>query len=210
MRLDFRSSSGAIRMTSFKHIVEFLESDDFKRELIAASKNFEILSEADLQVFVCRKLFELFSVTPMLRTKYRINAEPFCSELKFFPDVAIFRRRTRVPDQPAIAIELKEGHAFGDAVAHDCEKLRRYRKSIRVRRAYLIHVVHAGNENQFQKTLDSQKKGLKNIVGIPVVVQEHFPADEYKDWHQRRRKLAQAFGSRHKNPIKGQAAAAGR
>jgi hypothetical protein len=34
-----------------------------------ACKNFEILSEADLQVFVCRKLFDLFAVTPTLKVQ---------------------------------------------------------------------------------------------------------------------------------------------
>jgi hypothetical protein len=64
-------------MTGFKHLVQFLESDDFKNELIAACKGFEILSEADLQVFVCRKLIEFISVTPSLRAKYRVNASHF-------------------------------------------------------------------------------------------------------------------------------------
>ena len=79
-------------MTGFRHIAEFLESKDFKDELIEACKDFEILSEADLQVFVCRKLYELFAVTPNLKSKYRVNAEPFCRKLKCYPDIAIFHR----------------------------------------------------------------------------------------------------------------------
>jgi hypothetical protein len=157
-------------MTGFKRIVEYVEGEDFKAALTAACEDFQILSEADLQVFVCRKLIEFISITPTLRAKYRVNAQPFCRELKFFPDIAIFRRRARVFDQPAIAIELKEGHSFGNAVEHDCKKLRQYRSSIRVRRAYLIHVVHAGRTQDFDKTLSLQKKGLKNIKGIPVVM----------------------------------------
>lgn len=182
-----------VSMTGFKHIVEFIESKHFKGQLVEACKNFEILSEADLQVFVCRKLFELFAVTPTLTFKYRANAEPFCRELKFYPDIAIFRRRSRATDQPAIAIELKEGHSFGAAIQHDCKKLREYRNSIRVRRAYLIHVVHAGAASDFQRILASEKKGLKNVIGIPVVVQEQLGRDEYKSWHRQRRKLVEAF-----------------
>jgi len=194
-------------MTGFKHIVGFLESDHFEDELIAACKGFEILSEADLQVFVCRKLIEFISVTPNLRGKYRVNAEPFCRELKFYPDIAIFRRRARVPDQPAIAIELKEGHSFGNAVEHDCKKLRQHRYSIRVRRAYLIHVVHAGRAVDFYRTLDSQKKGLKNIQAIAVVMEQQFERDEYEEWHQQRRKLVEAFKTKDQQRKRAKAAA---
>jgi len=170
-------------VTGFKHIVEFLESEDFRRELATACKNFDILSEADLSVFVCRKLIELFSVTPNLRSKYRVNAQPFCGELKFYPDVAIFRRRSRTLHQPAIAIELKEGHSFGNAIEHDCRKLWKYRHSIRVRRAYLIHVVHSAGGVEFQKVLASQKKGLKNIKGISVVMQDEL-GEDFENWRK--------------------------
>lgn len=179
-------------MTGFKHIVEFIESSEFKTALIHASNNFEILSEADLQVFVCRKLFEFFAVTPNLRTKYRANAQPFCSELAFYPDIAIFRRRNRVPDLPAIAIELKEGHSFGAAVEHDCRKLRMYRASIRVRRAYLIHLVHSGDEKDFWCKFKAQRNGLKNIVGIPIILKNEL-ASGYEQWHERRKSLVRAF-----------------
>jgi hypothetical protein len=195
-------------MTGFKHIVEFLESGNFKDELFAACKDFEILSEADLQVFVCRKLIHFISITPTLQSKYRVNAEPFCRELNFYPDIAIFRRRAKVFDQPAFAIELKEGHSFGNAVEHDCTKLRQCRSSISVRRAYLIHVVHAGRAEDFYRTLASQKKGLKNIVGIPVVMEQHLP-DEYGKWHQQRRKLVDAFKTKYKPGKQATAAIAG-
>jgi hypothetical protein len=77
-------------------------------------------------------------------------------------------------------------------VEHDCKKLWQYRASIRVRRAYLIHVVHAGRAIAFHKTLNSQKMALKNIVGIPVVMEQHL-GEEYGKWHQQRRKLVDAF-----------------
>ena len=194
-------------MTSFGHIVEFLESEDFKNALAEACKNFEILSEGDLQFFVCRKLFELFSATPSLRTKYRVNAQPFCRELKLYPDIAILRRRRRGPDQPVIVIELKEGHTFGAAVEQDCRKLRRYRGSIHVRRAYLIHVVHTGEVGQFLHKFKSHKKSIRNLFGIPVVIREQL-GEEYEKWHTRRRDLAEAFGSRRllKSKIGGSAA----
>jgi hypothetical protein len=179
-------------VTGFRQIVEFLESNDFERDLTAGCKKFEILSEADLSVFVCRKLIELFSDTPNLRSKYRVNAQPFCGELKFYPDIAIFRRHPKGPDEPAIAIELKEGHSFGNAIEHDCRKLWQYRDSISVRRAYLIHVVHSAGSVKFQQVLSVQKRGLKNIKGICVVMRDKL-GDDYPDWHERRRKLATAF-----------------
>jgi hypothetical protein len=194
-------------MTGFKQIVEFLESDNLKRELTAACENFKILSEADLSVFVCRRLTELFSSTPNLGSKYRVNAQPFCGELKFYPDIAFFRRHPKSSDQPAIAIELKEGHSFGNAIEHDCRKLREYRDAI-VRRAYLIHVVHSAGGVEFQKVLNSQKKGLKNIKGISVVMQDKLGDDNYRVWHQRRRELARAFKAKSKQTKRAKAAIA--
>lgn len=94
------------------------------------------------------------------------------------------------------------------AIQHDCKKLREYRNSIRVRRAYLIHVVHAGAEGDFQRILAYEKEGLKNIIGIPVVVQEQLGNDEYKDWHRQRRKLVEAFGPSLKLKSKAHGAAA--
>lgn len=181
-------------MTGFRRIVEFLESDDLRRALIRAYQNSEILSERDLQAFICRKLFEFLAITPELSRKYRFNAEPFCRDLNCYPDIAIFRRHTRIPHTPVIAIELKEGHSFGADVGSDCRKLLKYRRK-KVRRAYLIHLAHTGSRNEFESEFDRHREGTIGVIGIGIAMREELAKQEYGKWHSSRREQKRAFGA---------------
>jgi hypothetical protein len=171
-------------MASVMPFDAFLRTSLLKR-LLKSYRNFEILSEADLQAFVWMHATRFLRKLSNDPSKFRVCNKLYCGDLGIHPDLAVLRY-----GKPWICIELKETGRLGkDAIREDWKRLNDTRRKLRAHRGYLIYLVRHGAPH-FPKAQDFLKDPAHCLISISISMKDKLPADEFTAWNQKFKRLA--------------------
>lgn len=168
-----------MKKLGIKEIHKFI-SVDLKSKILEKYKNYEIVSEADLQSHVWQILTKYFADNEEKPGRYKVLNKPYLKEVRIHPDLVIFRK-----DKPFIIIELKEWRKpKQEAADKELNRLIEVKKHFienheyKIKRGYLIYL----SWHKIDKIIEGPKgEGAKYFFEIPIV-DENFIKFELKKW----------------------------
>jgi len=176
-----------MKKLGIKEIHNFI-SKNLKDKIFKNYKNYEILSEADLQSHVWQLLFKYFRKKEEKKGLFRVHNEPYHKELKNHPDLVVYRN-----DKPYIIIELKEWRSSRkkNAANKDVKRLLDAKKHFfekhkyKIKRGYFMYV----SWKPFKNLNEGPKRdGARFLFVIPLVPDDFIPTKQWKDGFKQRSK----------------------
>ncbi len=165
-------------MPVIRRFDEFL-TGPFKRSLLQKYKQFQILSEGDLQSNAWLLIRRFIARYP--KEDYTVHNLRYCRATHSFPDLLVFRRK-----RPFVVIELKEKRNLSSSVAsRDWKKLEKARTKLHAKRGYLVFLGRYGVRRNLERP-----RG-KNIFEIAISLETEFhSACRVNEWDKEFRRKA--------------------
>ncbi len=168
--------------TGIKELHQFIIRK-LKTRIQKSYLNFEILSEADLEAFVCYQIKNFIKELP--RTDLTVHCEPSIKTEsgRIHPDVVIFKQRS-----PWVLIELKETwkRIKVESAEKEKDRLINCKKLYGARRGYILYVSRSYRRNQPHKALPQRKgsEARRFLFEIGIVMENTLAPKEYKIWNE--------------------------
>jgi hypothetical protein len=164
-------------MTVWREIKEYLNGEDFKKQVVRSYKQHEVLAEGGLRALVVfliqRKLRQIDGAAEL---NYRVAGEGSLPDHRVRPDILIWGKR-----DPRIWIELKDTRVFVRSSAEsDWKKLQDYCPQFpSIRAGFLIYVART-RKREFPVTVKRTRKTMK-LWPVPIVLEDYFK-DGFELW----------------------------
>ena len=150
----------------------------FAASMERAFKSHHIFCEADFQSFAWRKIKSFLEKHEETPEKFRVLNKPFLRDCGTYPDLVVFRRRTRW-----VVIELKESRVMReDSADKERKKLLQARKVLHPKRGYLVYVARYGERRVL---LGPKGKGSYYFFEIPIILSQVMAKAEVQEWTEK-------------------------
>jgi hypothetical protein len=152
----------------------YLNSEEFKQQVVERNRRFEVLSEAGLRTTIANPLQARLTELDAQKSGYCVSCEVHLPSTNIVPDILIWRK-----NDPRIWIELKDTKTFDSRKARaDWEKLKTScPKYPSVKAGYLIYV--ARTRGDFDVKRD---RATMRYWPITIVLEEHI--QPFEAWNR--------------------------
>lgn len=168
-----------MKKLGIKQIHNFI-STELPERIFEKYRNYEILSEADLQSHVWDLLSKYFAENEEKLGLYKVLNKPYFKEVRIHPDLVIFRR-----GKPFITIELKEWRKpKQESAKRELQRLINAKQHFnehheyKIKRGYLIYL----SWYNVGRIIDGPKGNAARFFFEIPIVPENFSTTELKNW----------------------------
>jgi hypothetical protein len=150
------------------------------KRLFKSYRNFEILSEADLQAHAWMHSKRFLRKLQSDPSKFDVLNKLYLRDLRIHPDLVATRFR-----KPWICVELKEaGRIVPTAIGEDWIRLNDARRKLKAHRGYLIYLVrHSGRPFPKPRNFPEIKERRTCLIPIVISMEDRIPAKEFQTWN---------------------------